>query len=81
MVALSHPYMTTGNTIALTRWNFVSKVMSLLSDMASGFVTAFMTSPSPMVQCGLVSDTESHQIGAVRNGMEKIPALPSLHKR
>ena len=30
MVQLSHPYMTTGNTIALTRWTFVSKVMSLL---------------------------------------------------
>ena len=30
MVQLSHPYMTTGKTIALTRWAFVSKVMSLL---------------------------------------------------
>ena len=30
MVQLSHPYMTTGKTIALTRWTFVSKVMSLL---------------------------------------------------
>ena len=30
MVQLSHPYMTTGKTIALTRWTFVGKVMSLL---------------------------------------------------
>ena len=30
IVQLSHPYMTTGKTVALTRWNFVSKVMSLL---------------------------------------------------
>ena len=34
-VQLSHPYMTTGKTIALTRWTFVSKVMSLLFNMSS----------------------------------------------
>ena len=34
-VQLSHPYMTTGNTIALTRWTFVGKVMSLLLNMLS----------------------------------------------
>ena len=33
MVQLSHPYMTTGKTILLTRWTFVSKVMSLLFNM------------------------------------------------
>ena len=38
---LSHPYMTTGKTIALTRWTFVSKVMSLLFNMLSVFVIAF----------------------------------------
>ena len=37
MVQLSHPYMTTGKTIALTRWTFVSKVMSLLFTMLSRF--------------------------------------------
>ena len=37
-VQLSHPYMTTGKTIALTRWTFVSKVMSLLFKMLSRFV-------------------------------------------
>ena len=40
-VQLSHPYMTTGKTIALTIWIFVSKVMSLLLDILSRFVTAF----------------------------------------
>ena len=35
MVQLSHPYMTTGKTIALTRWTFVGKVMSLLFNMLS----------------------------------------------
>ena len=41
-VQLSHPYMTTGKTIALTRRTFVSKVMSLLFHMLSRFVTAFL---------------------------------------
>ena len=42
MVQLSHPYMTTGKTIALTRWTFVSRVMSLLFNMLSIFVIAFL---------------------------------------
>ena len=41
MVQLSHPYMTTGKTIALTRWIFVGKGMSLLFNMLSRFVIAF----------------------------------------
>ena len=40
IVQLSHPYMTTGKTKVLTRWNFVSKVMSLLLNMLSRFVIA-----------------------------------------
>ena len=42
MVQLSHPYRTTGKTIALTMQTFVSKVMSLLFDMLSRFVIAFL---------------------------------------
>ena len=41
-VQLSHPYMTTGKTIALTRWTFVGKVMSLLFNMISKLVIAFL---------------------------------------
>ena len=41
MVQLSHPKMTTGKTIALTRWTFVSKVMSLLFNILSRFVMSF----------------------------------------
>ena len=41
-VQLSHPYMTTGKTIALTRWTFVGKVMSLLFNMLSGLVLTFL---------------------------------------
>ena len=42
IVQLSYPYMTTGKTIALTRWMFVGKVMSLLFNMLSWLVIAFL---------------------------------------
>ena len=42
MVQLSHPYMTTGKTKALTRWSSVSKVTSLFFNMLSRFVIAFL---------------------------------------
>ena len=42
MAQLSHPYMTTGKTIALTRWTFVGKVMSLLFNILSRLVIAFL---------------------------------------
>ena len=42
IVQLSHPYMTTGKTIAWTRWTFVDKVMSLLYNMLSRLVIAFL---------------------------------------
>ena len=55
MVQLSHPYMTTGKTIALTRWTFVSKAMSLLFNMLSRFVIAFL----PRSKCLLISWLQS----------------------
>ena len=51
MVQLSHPYMTTGKTIALTLWTFVGKVMSLLCNTLSRFVIAFL----PRSKCLLIS--------------------------
>ena len=42
IIQLSHPYMTTGKTIALTRWTFVDKVMCLLFNMLSRSVIAFL---------------------------------------
>ena len=47
IVQLSHPYMTTGKTIALTIWTIISKVMSLLFNMLSRFVITFL----PMSNC------------------------------
>ena len=46
MVQLSHSYMTTGKMIALTRWTFVGKVMSLLFNMLSRLVIAFLPKSS-----------------------------------
>ena len=43
IIQLSHPYLTTGKTIALTRWTFVGKVMSLLFNMLSRLVIAFLS--------------------------------------
>ena len=43
MVQLSHPYMTTGKTIALTRRTFVDKVISLLFNMLSRLVITFLS--------------------------------------
>ena len=42
IVQVSHPYMTTGKTAALTRWTFVGKVMSLLLNMLSKLVITFL---------------------------------------
>ena len=42
IVQLSHPYMTTGKTVALTRWTFVGKVMSLLFNILSRLVITFL---------------------------------------
>ena len=55
MVQLSHPYMTTGKTIALTRWTFVSKVMSLLLNMVFRVVITFL----PRSKCLLISWLQS----------------------
>ena len=54
-VQLSHPYMTTGKTIALTTWTFVGKVMSLLFNMLSRLVITFL----PRSKCLLISWLQS----------------------
>ena len=59
IVQLSHPYMTTGKTIALTRQTFVGKVMSLLFNMLSRVVIAFL----PRSKRGKTSDfSKIHQL-------------------
>ena len=58
MVQLSHPYMTTGKTIALTRHTFVVKVMSLLFNMLSEFVIAFLPRSKPLLISWLQSPSQ-----------------------
>ena len=55
MVQLSQPYMTTGKTISLTIWTFVGKVMSMLFNMLSKLVIAFL----PKSKCLLISWLQS----------------------
>ena len=55
IVQLSHPYMTTGKTIALTRWTLVGKVTSLLLNMLSRLVITFL----PRSKCLLISWLQS----------------------
>ena len=54
-IQLSHPYMTTGKTIALTRWTLVGKVMSLLLNILSRLVITFL----PRSKCILISLLQS----------------------
>uniref|UniRef100_A0AC11EBU3 Uncharacterized protein n=1 Tax=Ovis aries TaxID=9940 RepID=A0AC11EBU3_SHEEP len=58
IVQLSHPYMTTGKTIALTRWTFVSKVVSLLFNMMCRLVIAFL----PRSKHPLISQLQSPSV-------------------
>ena len=64
MVQLSHTYITTGKTIALTIMTFVSKVMSLLFNTLSSFVIAFLTRPSFIFMAAV---TVSSDFGAQEN--------------
>ena len=59
IVQLSHPYITTGKTLALTIRIFVGKVMSLLFNTLSSFVIAFL----PRIKCLLISWLQSRSIG------------------
>ena len=63
MVQLSYSYMTSGKTIALTRWIFVGKVMSLLFNMLSKFVIAFL----PRSKCLLISWVQSPSAGILES--------------
>ena len=66
IVQLSHPYVTTGKTIALTRWTFVGKVMSLLFSMLSVLVTAFLPRSKRLLISWLHSPS-ANDFGAQKN--------------
>ena len=68
IVQLSHPYMTTGKTIASTRWTFDGKVMSLLFNMLSRLVIAFL----PRSKCLLISWMESPSAVILESNKNKV---------
>ena len=72
IVQLSHPYMTTGKIIALTRQTFVGKVMSLLFNMLSRLVISFLPS-NFMAAVTICSD-----FGAQKNSQPLFPLIPHL---
>ena len=61
IVQLSHPYMATGKTIALTIWTFVGKVMSLFFNRLSKFVIAFFPRSNFMAAVTIRSDFEAQE--------------------
>jgi len=63
IVQFLHPYMTTRKTIALTRWTFVAKVMSLLFNMLSKLVITFL----PQSKCLLISWLQSPSAGILKS--------------
>ena len=74
MVQLSHPYMTTGKkkNIALTRWTFVGQVMSLLFNMLSRFVIAFLLRMKHLLISSAVI------LEAKKNSLSLFPLFPNL---
>ena len=77
IVQLSHPYMTTRRTIALSRQTFVDKVMSLLFNMLSRLVIAFL----PRSKCLLISGLQSPSaviLEPPQNKVSHFPLFPHL---
>ena len=74
IVQLSHPYMTTGKTMALTRWTFVDKVMSLLFNMLSILVITFLSRS----KCLLISWLQSPSAVTLEPGKIKSATVSTL---
>ena len=75
MVQVSNPYMTTGKTIVLTLWTFVSKVISLLFNMLSWFVIAFL----PRSKCLLISWLHSPSAVILESKKRKFVTASTFH--
>ena len=77
IVQLSHPYMTAGKTIALTRWIFVGKVISLLFNMLSRLVITFLPKSKHLFNF-MTAVTICSAFGAQKNSQLLFPLLPHL---
>ena len=73
ILELSHPYMTTGKAIVLTRWTFVDKVMSLLLNVLYSLVIAFL----PRSKCLLISKLHSLSTVILEDKEIKFVTVPS----
>ena len=73
MVQLSHPYMTTGKTIALTRWTFVGKIKSLLFNMLSRFVITFLLKSKHLLISWFQSPSEVILLKPPKNSLSLFP--------
>ena len=78
MVQLSHPYMTTGKTIALTRWTFVGKVMSLLFNTLSWLVIAFLLRSKCLFLSWLQSPSAVILEAKKKKSLSLFPLFPHL---
>ena len=77
MIQLLHPYVTIGKTIALTRWTFVGKVMSLLFNMQSELVIAFFSKEQVSLNF-LVAVTICSDFGSPQNKVTVSTVSPSI---
>ena len=77
IVQFSHPYMTTGKTIAWTRWTFVGKVMSLLFNMLSLVGHNFSSKEKASFNF-MAAITICHDFGAQKNSLTLFPLFPHL---
>ena len=75
MVQLSHPYMTTGKTIAVTMWTFVSKVVSLLFNTLSRFVVNFSSKEQACFNF-MAAVTICSNFGAPETSLSLFPLFP-----
>ena len=75
-IQTSHPYMTAGKIIALTRWTFVGKVMSLLFNMLSRLVTAFL--PRENIFNFMAAVTICSEFAASKNRLSPFPLFSYL---
>ena len=77
IVQLSHPYMATGKTITLTRWTFVDKVMSLIFNMLSRLVIAFLLRSKRLLISWLQSPS-AVILGPQKSSLSLFPSFPHL---
>ena len=78
IVQLSHPYMTTGKTIILTRQTFVGKVMSLLFNKLSGLVITFLPRSKQASFNFMAAITICSDFGAPKYSLSRFPSFPYL---